>query len=101
MSSQTAKPSAKQLAYLRALAQSRGETFAYPSTSAEASREIRRLRTRRPSTRAERRAEHSDVIRELQEQPEDACRVELQHEARGYGIGARWAHTPEPERGQR
>jgi len=37
------EPTAKQLAFLRALAQCTGETFASPRTRAEASSEIRRL----------------------------------------------------------
>jgi hypothetical protein len=36
------EPTAKQLAFLRALAQRTGETFASPRTRAEASSEIRR-----------------------------------------------------------
>ena len=36
-------PTAKQLRALRSLALSRGQTFSYPTTKAEASREIQRL----------------------------------------------------------
>ena len=54
-------PSARQLNYLKALAGRTGQTFTYPSTSSDASREIRRLQDRAPEqprgagTRAPRR----------------------------------------------
>jgi hypothetical protein len=38
------KPTGKQLAYLRSLAQTTGRSFVYPRTRAEASEQIRRLR---------------------------------------------------------
>ena len=40
------RPTAKQLGYLRALAERAGQTFAYPRTRQQASAEIRRLRAR-------------------------------------------------------
>src|SRR4051794_30264995 len=52
--SATDKPTAKQLRYLRSLAQSRGQTFRNPATRGEASAEIRRLRTTPVSSRTER-----------------------------------------------
>lgn len=39
------QPSTKQLAYLKALATRTGQTFAWPQTRAQASREIRRLKS--------------------------------------------------------
>ena len=42
-------PTAKQLAYLRALAEDAGQTFAAPRTRVQASSEIRRLRNVRTS----------------------------------------------------
>ena len=45
-------PSAKQLRYLRGLAEQRGESFAYPQTAAEASAEIERLKSRRTGSRS-------------------------------------------------
>ena len=39
-----AKPTRRQLSYLRALANRTGQTFTYPTTSAEASAEIKRLK---------------------------------------------------------
>jgi hypothetical protein len=46
-------PTRKQLAYLRALATRTGQTFAYPRTAGQASREIRRLKAARRSPRRE------------------------------------------------
>ena len=42
-------PSARQLNYLKALANRTGQTFTYPKTSRDASREIQRLKTVRPA----------------------------------------------------
>jgi hypothetical protein len=39
------RPTGKQLAYLKALAARSGQSFAWPQTRAQASREIRRLRS--------------------------------------------------------
>jgi hypothetical protein len=38
------KPTARQLAYLKDLAAQRGQSFTYPTITAEASREIKRMR---------------------------------------------------------
>ena len=84
------KPTAKQLAFLRALAQRTGETFAYPHTAAEASEEISRLRQRQPSNRTERAIERRQVIRDIQERPRDATRIRSD-EIRGHGTNAHWA----------
>jgi len=46
-------PSARQLNYLKALAKRTGQTFTYPTTSSDASREIQRLKTVRPTSHAE------------------------------------------------
>ena len=88
------KPTAKQLAYLRALAQRTGETFTYPQTSAEASEEIRRLRQRQPSNRTERAVERRQVIRDIQERPRDATRIRSD-EVRGHGANCSWAGDEE------
>ena len=48
-------PTAKQLAYLRALSERVGQTFAMPRTRQEASAEIRRLKAAPVETRLERR----------------------------------------------
>jgi hypothetical protein len=54
------RPSPKQLAYLRSLANRVGQTFAYPRTTAQASAEIRRLKAARPSTKVEREIKRLD-----------------------------------------
>ena len=43
------RPTRRQLAYLRSLANRAGQTFAYPRTRREASREIQRLKQIQPS----------------------------------------------------
>lgn len=59
------RPSAKQLSYLRSLAQRTGTSFSYPTTKADASAEIKRLKAinGRGHTFAERsaQADHSDI----------------------------------------
>ena len=47
------KPTPRQLSYLRSLAERTGQTFTYPHTFAEASREIDRLKRRGPSSHGE------------------------------------------------
>ncbi len=59
------KPSAKQLRYLRHLAERCGESFAYPASVAEASAEIERLKGRRRTPAAERREEVAAVRRAM------------------------------------
>jgi hypothetical protein len=53
-------PSPKQLAYLRSLADRAGQTFTYPRTAQQASREIRRPKAAQPSTQVERAVERRD-----------------------------------------
>jgi hypothetical protein len=81
-------PSAKQLRYLRGLAESRGESFAYPQTRAEASAEIERLRSRRPDPPGDRRRERLAVSRAMAERA-DAASVQ-DREIGGYGSSAHW-----------
>jgi hypothetical protein len=83
------KPSAKQLRYLRNLAQSRGESFAYPRTSVEASAEIERLKARKRTTSADRRRELTEVRDDLAEHRGDAAAVRPA-EIGGYGSSASW-----------
>jgi hypothetical protein len=85
------KPTRKQLAYLKSLAEQTGTTFAYPTTSAQASAEIRRLQTQPRSGAGERARERRDVA----ERPDDAAAVRIGRDVRGYGSSARWAHTPD------
>lgn len=53
------RPSAKQLAYLRALADRTGQTFTYPRTARQASAEIRRLQTQQRSVASSVRSSES------------------------------------------
>jgi hypothetical protein len=88
------KPTPKQLAYLKSLAEQTGTTFIYPRTSAQASAEIRRLKTQPRSGAGERARERRDVARDLTERPDDAAAVR-DREILGHGSSARWAHTPD------
>jgi len=51
------RPTRRQLAYLRSLATRTGQTFAYPHTRGQASREIQRLKQTQASTRTQRSIE--------------------------------------------
>lgn len=91
------KPTRKQLAYLKSLADTTGTTFTYPKTKAQASAEIRRMKSRPRSSAGDRTRERRDVQRELAERPRDAAAVRVGRDVRGYGSSARWAHTPNDE----
>jgi hypothetical protein len=83
-------PSARQLNYLKALAHRTGQTFAYPATSSDASREIQRLKTVRSSSRIERTLERLDVGAE-QLARETNCDVPVDpSEIQGDGSTATW-----------
>lgn len=88
MTEETNPATAKQLRYLRNLAETRGESFAYPQSAAQASAEIERLKSRRPDTTVERRFERLAVSREIGEIG-DAAQVR-DSEISGYGSSARW-----------
>jgi hypothetical protein len=55
------RPTAKQFAYPRALADRAGQTFTYPRTRRQASAEIRRLRAQKATSRVERRMERRQI----------------------------------------
>lgn len=78
-----------QLACLKSLAQRTGQTFAYPQTPREASREIERLLKAKPSSRTEVNLERKQIVDQLAEGPQDAARVR-QGEISGYGSSATW-----------
>jgi hypothetical protein len=88
MTEKTNPPTAKQLRYLRNLAETRGESFAYPQSAAQASAEIERLKSRRRDTTVERRLERLAVSREIAEIG-DAAKVR-DSEIGGYGSSAHW-----------
>jgi hypothetical protein len=83
-------PSQKQLAYLRDLAESRGQTFVVPRSSAEASVEIERLRICRAQPRVERWLEASGRGRKAADRGAYAPAFR-EDEIEGYGSTARWA----------
>jgi hypothetical protein len=82
-------PTRKQINYLRDLALARGQTFAYPETSREASREIGRLLGEGKTPRADRRRAARAMSAEMAERHGDAARVR-DHELGGYGASAHW-----------
>jgi len=86
----TTRPSGKQLAYLRALAERTGQTFSYPRTRRQASTEIRRLRAEKPTTRVERRIERREIANAIADGPADAARVDVDREVTGFGSTATW-----------
>jgi hypothetical protein len=84
------RPTAKQLAYLRALADRAGQTFAYPRTARQASAEIRRLRAEKSSGRVERVLEWREIADAIGRGPEDAARVDVDRDVTGFGSTATW-----------
>ena len=82
------KPTQRQLAYLRSLASQRGQTFQYPNTKSEASREIERLLNGKPDSRLERAIERREGY-EITTHDLDATRVH-EDETSGWGSSARW-----------
>ena len=92
--SATDKPTPKQLGYLRRLASSRGQTFRYPQTRAEASAEIKRLKANRPDSRLDRAVERAEARRDPVATGRDAVAVR-DDEIEGYGSSARWARGRE------
>jgi hypothetical protein len=83
------RPTRKQLSYLRSLANRAGQTFAYPRTAAQASREIRRLRVAQPSTRLDRALERREIADQIARGPDDSSRVRSS-EIAGWGSSATW-----------
>jgi hypothetical protein len=77
---------AKQLSYLKALAIQRGQTFTYPHTPQQASREIQRLKRIRADSRADQRGDRHAIA--------DAIHAGIT----GYGSTATWVQnrTPRP-----
>jgi len=82
------KPRPEQVRELRRLADSRGETFAWPQTSVEADAELERLRGRAKSGFAERAIERRAVDNAMAARGGEA-RVR-DSEIEGYGSSARW-----------
>jgi hypothetical protein len=88
------KATQRQHAYLRALARRTGTSFTYPSTAAEASREIRRLKAigNGGFTFAEiEPKDHIDPSGGLS--LTDGAAIQA-HEIQGYGSTATWSSRP-------
>ena len=80
-------PTAKQLAYLRALAERTGQTFASPRTRTQASAEIRRLKSVRTRGFTFAELEAEQVVREVH----GDVAVVMPWEIAGPGSGATWS----------
>jgi hypothetical protein len=83
------RPTRRQLAYLRSLASRTGQTFAYPHSRGEASREIKRLEQAQASTRTERSIERKDIADAIARGPVDGAAVRPD-EVAGFGSSATW-----------
>ena len=89
----TKPASPRQLSYLKNLADRCGQTFTYPHTAAEASREIQRLKNAKASSRSERYLERMQIADQVATGPvHDAARVH-QDEIAGHGSTATWTHN--------
>ncbi len=82
------KPSTKQQAYLRSLAQKTGTTFTPPNTRSEASREIDRLKALSGSPRHE----HHTDRQAVQQAPRGGATRVHDEEIEGHGSNCRWSH---------
>jgi hypothetical protein len=82
-------PSPRQLSYLKALARRTGQSFTWPKTSAQASREIQRLKRTRPSTKAELAIERFGDTQAI-EAAQDAASIQG-FEVVGYGSHCTWS----------
>ena len=90
------KPTSRQLAYLKNLANRAGQTFTYPQTSRQASAEINRLKHAQPSSRSERYVERKLIADQIATGPLDAARVR-EDEISGRGSSTTWMHNREQE----
>jgi hypothetical protein len=83
----------RQLSYLKQLADRCGQTFTYPHTAAQASREIQRLKLAKATSRTERYHERKQVADQIATGPiHDATRVH-QDEISGHGSSATWTQN--------
>jgi hypothetical protein len=90
------QPTRRQLAYLKVLADRAGQTFTYPISREDASRQINRLKRAEPSTRTERRVERKLIADAIATGPLDGTRVR-DDELGGYGSSATWAQNQDTE----
>ncbi len=89
-------PSPKQLRALRNLAGATGQSYTYPQTGSEASKEITRLKKVAPTSRSDRHRELKSVRRAMASGRGDAARVR-DDELQGYGSTAAWSQGVEDE----
>jgi hypothetical protein len=96
MPTTTDKPTSRQLAYLKSLANRTGQTFTYPKTAGQASAEINRLKHAKLSSRTERYVERKLIADQIATGPIDAARVR-EDEISGRGSSATWVQNREQE----
>ena len=88
-------PTPAQLRYLRALAEQTGTTFVNPSTRAQASREIDRLRRLKDTTPAPRTDEDGREQQGHADEEQLVYATALQpDEVSGFGSNCRWSQAP-------
>jgi hypothetical protein len=83
-------PTAKQLAYLRTLAERTGRTFVWPRTSQQASAEIRKLRATQSDSQIESAIERREIADAIGTGSIDGSRVR-DDEVAGWGSSATWS----------
>jgi hypothetical protein len=94
-------PTARQLSYLKRLADRTGQTFTYPHTTGQASAEIHRLKTTQPSSRTERYVERKVISDQIATGPlRDGTRVR-EDEISGHGRIATRSRPPPTSRRRR
>jgi hypothetical protein len=81
-------PTNPQLNELRRLAERAGQSFAYPATRADASKELQRLGKAEKSTAAERAIDRKEIVRD--DHPMHSAARIYDDEIEGYGSSARW-----------
>jgi hypothetical protein len=83
------RPTGRQIAYLKALTTRTGQTFAWPQTRAQASREIRRLKSVSP---AHNLPSDFDLGAEQAARRANADAPIQAFEIAGFGSNCRWSH---------
>jgi hypothetical protein len=84
------RPTPKQLAYLRTLAERTGQTFVSPQTRRDASAEIRRLKAAPAESQLVWRIERDEIADAIGTGAQDSARV-IRNEVNGYGSNCRWS----------
>jgi hypothetical protein len=93
----TKPASPRQLSYLKSLADRCGQTFTYPHTAAQASREIQRIKLTKATSRTERYHERKAIADKIATGPvHDATRVH-EDEISGRGSSATWTQNRDQE----